>query len=213
MAWYNWFGIFSLAICLAVCLYHVIRLIKLGMPVEYSGRSGSPVSGIVYSFTSAMNPSVKESASLNLPVYIAGIVYHLGTFIAGILFMTVIAGLSPSGYHLLFFAFFLFISALSGTGILIKRLTDKKLLYISLPDDYISNVLVTFFQASGGVFLLLPGSEPVFMISAGLMMLYLPVGKLRHAIYFFAARFHLGFFYGWRNVWPLHKQKVDERSK
>ena len=33
------------------------------------------------------------------------------------------------------------------------------------------------------------------------------VGKLKHVVYFFAARYHLGFFYGWRNVWPPHKTK------
>jgi hypothetical protein len=35
----------------------------------------------------------------------------------------------------------------------------------------------------------------------------MPLGKLRHVVYYFAARYHLGFFYGWRNVWPNHEKK------
>ena len=35
----------------------------------------------------------------------------------------------------------------------------------------------------------------------------MPLGKLRHAVYYFAARYHLGFFYGWRNVWPNKENK------
>ena len=41
-----------------------------------------------------------------------------------------------------------------------------------------------------------------YYITASLLFLYLPVGKLRHVVYYFAARYHLGFFYGWRNSWP-----------
>lgn len=41
-----------------------------------------------------------------------------------------------------------------------------------------------------------------YFITASLLLLYMPVGKLKHAVYFFAARYHLAFFYGRRNVWP-----------
>jgi hypothetical protein len=42
-----------------------------------------------------------------------------------------------------------------------------------------------------------------YFIFAGVLFLYLPSGKLKHSLYFFAARYHLGFFYGWRGIWPL----------
>lgn len=41
-----------------------------------------------------------------------------------------------------------------------------------------------------------------YFITASLLLLYMPIGKLKHAVYFFAARYHLAFFYGRRNVWP-----------
>ena len=45
-----------------------------------------------------------------------------------------------------------------------------------------------------------------YYITASLLFLYLPFGKLKHVVYFFAARYHLGFFYGWRNSWPPSKK-------
>jgi hypothetical protein len=42
----------------------------------------------------------------------------------------------------------------------------------------------------------------LYFIAISLLFLYFPLGKLKHAIYFFAARYQLGFFYGWRGVWP-----------
>ncbi len=196
-----------------LCFYHVIKLLKLGKPVEYSARSGKPLYGIVYSFTAAMNPATKESASLNKPVYFAGVIYHLGTFVALLLFLIYIAGWGTGEIVSRIAAYFLFFSAVFGIAMLLKRITDKVLFLISSFDDYISNILVTFFQVTAGLFLIFPFAEPVFMISAGLLLLYIPLGKLKHAIYFFAARYHIGYFYGWRNVWPERKYEVNGRNK
>jgi hypothetical protein len=52
-----------------------------------------------------------------------------------------------------------------------------------------------------------PGTAELYFIIAAVLWLYFPVGKLRHVVYFFAARYHLGFFFGRRGVWPGHKQQ------
>jgi len=46
-----------------------------------------------------------------------------------------------------------------------------------------------------------------YNITATILFLYLPFGKLKHVVYYFAARYHLGFFYGWRNTWPPRKKE------
>ena len=79
---------------------------------------------------------------------------------------------------------------------------NRELRSLSNPDDYISNLLVDLFQLSTAFVLLSPGDELIYYLSATVLLLYFPLGKLRHAVYFFAARYHLGLFYGWRNVWP-----------
>ncbi len=207
MQWYFWLATASLAICLAGCFYHFIKLIRLGKPKDYSKKSGSPTAGIIYSFTSAMNPANKESAFMHLPTYVAGVIYHIGTFIAIALFFVFLFIKSLNEVITLPLTALMFISAACGIAILFKRLFDKKLKRLSNPDDYISNLLVTAFQVATGIMLLMPQIYPAYLVTVSLLMLYLPVGKLKHAIYFFAARYHIGYFYGWRNVWRTAKIK------
>jgi len=97
------------------------------------------------------------------------------------------------------------ISFSCGIGILIKRLLKKGLRDLSNPDDYLSNLLVTGFQLMTGIVLLWNQAYPAYFILSSLLLLYFPLSKLKHAIYFFAARYHLGFFFGWRGIWPPKK--------
>jgi hypothetical protein len=107
----------------------------------------------------------------------------------------------------------------------------KELLFLSNPDDFISNALVTAFQVATIIFLVnlqisqssnlpipqspnlpIPQSpnppiQLLYYLSFTILMLYLPAGKLRHLIYFFAARYHLGYFFGRRGVWPPENVK------
>ena len=79
-----------------------------------------------------------------------------------------------------------------------------------MPDDFISTGLVTLFLLMTTLNMLFPtvsAVNTIYYISSILLLLYLPLGKLRHVVYYFAARYHLGFFYGWRNVWPNHEKK------
>jgi nitrate reductase gamma subunit len=149
-----------------------------------------------------MSPKIKESAYLHLPTYLAGIVYHIGTFLAIFLFILSLFNIWLSGWMMWIAAAVMLTAGISGLAILIKRISKHELRSLSNPDDYISNVLVTAFQFIGSVALFEPAYLPVYFIVASLLLLYFPMGKLKHAVYFFAARYHLGFFYGWRNVWP-----------
>ena len=42
-------------------------------------------------------------------------------------------------------------------------------------------------------------------LAAAALFFYLPLGKLKHLVYFFAARYQLGIFYGRRGVWPARR--------
>ncbi|MCK5337294.1 MAG: hypothetical protein KAJ50_00735, partial [Bacteroidales bacterium] len=93
-------------------------------------------------------------------------------------------------------------AVLSGIGILVKRITKHELSTLSNADDYISNILVTAFQLLTALAMIDLKAIPAYFIITSLLLLYFPLGKLKHAVYFFAARYHLGYFYGWRGVWP-----------
>ena len=202
MYWYHWIALGSLGFCLANSLVHFLRLIRLGKPRDYSFPTGKIAPSIRYSFTGAMNPLKKESACLHLPTYIAGIIYHLGTFLSIAVFPLIWADVFFPDILIFSIVTCLLISIACGMGILIKRMVKKGLRDLSDPDDYISNLLVTFFQLMTGIVLLWDQLYPVYFILSSLLLIYFPLGKLKHAIYFFAARYHLGFFFGWRGIWP-----------
>lgn len=202
MIWYQWLAIIGLGVCLLSCVYHFFRIIRMGNPPEYAKRAGNIGKAVQYSFTGAMSPKVKESAYLHMPTYMAGIIYHIGTFLAIFMFILALFGIWLNGTALYIAAIIFFISGLCGIGILIKRISKHELRALSNPDDYISNILVTAFQFASGLALLEGSFIPAYYIISALLLLYFPLGKLKHAVYFFAARYHLGYFYGWRGVWP-----------
>lgn len=233
MLWYQWVAVAAFGICVISCLFQFLRIIRLGNPEDFAKSAGNVAGGVKYAFTGAMSPLKKESAFLHLPTYTAGLLYHTGTFLCFALFFLILTGNMPGDGTSAILGGFLFISLVSGTGILLKRIVRKELRALSNPDDFISNILVTLFQFFTllviAIPLLAPAPLPAVLQSYSptvltsyspfiapsyyllftLLMLYLPVGKLRHTVYFFAARYHLGFFYGRRGTWPPKQVKTN----
>ena len=205
MTWYHFLSLIAFVLCVAALTYHLIRLIKLGSPNEYSRQRGNVTAAVAYSFLGAMDPRKKESAYLHLPTYAAGLLFHGGTFISIVLFPFLFANVHIGNILQWSVAGFLTLSMGSGIGILLKRIAIGKIRSLSNPDDYLSNLLVTLFQLATLLMMVQEGFAAYYFISISLLLLYLPVGKLKHALYFFAARYHLGLFYGWRGIWPLRK--------
>ncbi len=208
MYWYQYLSLAALGFCLAACLLYFFRLVRAGMPKDLSKKSGNIARAEMYSFTTAMSPMHKESAYLHLPTYIGGILFHIGTF-ASLLLFVVFFFIEPSAVPtivLYLLAALLAVSGLSGIVLLVKRMTAAKLRALSSPDDYLSNILTTAFQLATVLFLMASTNFALlYYLVAALLFLYIPAGKLRHVVYFFAARYHLGFFYGWRGSWPPTK--------
>jgi hypothetical protein len=200
MSWYIILTLFSFVVCLIVYSFHLFKIISLGKPKDFSEPKGNISTAVIYSFTGGMSPKKKESAYLHLPTYTAGIIYHLGTFLSIILLFFFLFNINFNEKINVIISVFLLISGCCGIGILVKRIAKKELRSLSNTDDYISNVLVTGFQLITALCLII--FSPVYFIFVSILLLYLPVGKLKHSIYFFAARYHLGFFYGRRGVWP-----------
>jgi hypothetical protein len=205
MAWYRSVSLIAFVFCLIGLAFHLIRLIRLGSPTDYSRQRGNVGAGVAYSFVGAMDPRKKESAYLHLPTYAAGLLYHCGTFISLLLFPLLFGDIRITESLRWCVAGFLTLSVGSGTGIFLKRIAVEKIRSLSNPDDYISNFLVTLFQLSTLLVIVRDGYGAFYFVSVSLLFLYLPVGKLKHALYFFAARYHLGLFYGWRGIWPLRR--------
>lgn len=203
----------ALAFCFVMMLAHFVRIVRLGKPKDFSVKSGSVAKGVAYANTVAMMPANKESAYMHLPTYAAGIIYHLGTFLSLLLFVLSLFNLNayyPQWLSLILAACLL-VSGVCGTVLLIKRFVNKNLHSLANPDDYLSNFFTTLLHFATACYLAFAGcccSVPyIYYISVTLLLLYMPFGKLRHVVYYFAARYHLGFFYGWRNVWPPKEEE------
>jgi hypothetical protein len=191
----------------------------LGKPKDLSKKSGNVAKAVVYSNTTAMLPNKKESAYLHLPTYITGIIFHIGSFLTLAIFvfsffdvtwLWIIIPFCIRQWIPLCILCFLLISSSCGLFLFFKRLFSKKIRPLSNLDDYFSTGVVTLFQFVTMLiflfrFFYLPHYFHIiflYYITVSLLFLYLPMGKLRHVVYYFAARYHLGFFYGWRNSWP-----------
>lgn len=201
-----------MGLCVGVCLWHLYRLIRLGKPKDLSEKSGNVAKGELYSFTLAMMPNNKESAYLHIPTFTSGVILHLGTFLSIALFAAFFF-VGPKMFPPWLTwscAACLTVSAICGLALFVKRMASVKLRALSNLDDFISNLLTTAFQILTIFYLLLGARMAIpYYIEVSLLLLYLPIGKLRHVLYFFAARYHLGFFYGRRNAWP--PQKMNKR--
>lgn len=208
MNWYDIFFLASLLVCLSALVYHFLLLVRMGDGTDFATPSGSTGQGILYSFTGAMSPSKKESAFLHLPTYAAGLAFHLGTFLSVFLVFLLLADVVLPAFLALGLAALLMAASACGLAILIKRMVKKGLRKLSNPDDYISNILVTGFQLLTALSLIpLVSIEPLLFVWSGILLLYIPLGKLKHLLYFFSARRQLGLFYGRRGVWPPLKNQ------
>lgn len=216
MEWYIWIVSLSLGICVLYFLILLCKMLGHGKPKDFAQFKGKVSQGVWYANTKAMSPHNKESAYLHLPTYISGLIYHLGTFVS--LLYLIVFLLFKYTETILFFSqplliaigWGLCLSSLCGFGLLIKRALNPNLKKISNLDDYISNLLTSLFQFFLALNFLLILNDIYFTLAASALLLYMPVGKLKHVLYYFFARFHLGYFYGSRGVWPQCKHSSKQ---
>jgi len=204
MYWYHWMALAALLFCKVLFIVRLFGIIQRGAPKDLSKASGSVRKGVCYAYTTAMMPHNKESAHLHVPTFAAGLLFHGGILLSIMAFvwfiLTAIFGWATPEIVPPLLCVSLLGTSFCGVAILAKRLFKRELRAISCADDYISNGITTLFQlATAGYFY---HSQPLpYFAIASLFFLWLPIGKTRHLLYFFAARFHLGFFYGRRKTW------------
>jgi nitrate reductase gamma subunit len=173
-----------------------------------AAKRGDIPPAVLYSLTGAMMPWKKETAALHPVSYALGIGYHAGIFLSFIWLVLMFSGLGLPAQAAAASAVVLALASLCGLALLVKRLITPAMRYFSNPDDYFSNLIATGFVALTAAALVREAMTPALFIYAGILLLYIPVGKLRHALYFALARVYLGLFYGRRGVWPRGDRKT-----
>lgn len=184
-------------------LFQRAKIQAYGQRRLFAAPAGDPKAGVRYAFTKAMSPMAKESVRENLPSYLAGMAYHAGLFTALALLVATLLGfalLSPLTWVV---RALLAAGFLGGVALLLKRVLKAELRGLSHPDDFVANLLTTAFVA-----LALAGPSRLWLMSAILLLLYVPLGKIRHCFFFFGTRAAFGAFFGRRGVFPPGSVRV-----
>jgi hypothetical protein len=173
--------------------------------VDRSVAAGDPARGARYAFTIAMLPRHKETVRLHPLEFALGLALHAGALPAliGALLAAAVPSAGLAFQHALRPLFALALGA--GVVLLARRALSPALRAISIPDDYLAiavtcGLLALAWRAPAGA----------LMVYAGATGLYLPAGKLRHAVFFFAARGDLGRRLGRRGVYPVPRAPGGE---
>ena len=195
------FSIISLSIL-------VLRTFSFGKKHLYAESRSDAKKGVLYAFGRGMLPWEKESSSKHFPSYFAGMLYHAGIFAALFYLLSLIFSLELSRLFISILRFLFFLGFLGGITLLSKRIFLSTMRKISCPDDFAANTIVDLFLIFAFVHTYLARATPIFFLLAIVMFLYIPVGKIRHCVFFFYARILFGLFYGRRGVLPPKTHKI-----
>lgn len=178
--------------CALLLAAQVLRTRSYGRKKLHAPASGDPAAGVRYAFTGAMLPWAKESVRMNPGSYAAGMLYHAGIFAA---FTSLLLPFRTLGALAL-------AGAIAGAVLLGKRILKAHLRGLSNPDDFVSNGLATGFAALAGTAAFVPAAAPARVWGCAALLFYIPLGKIRHCVFFFLSRYHLGAFFGRRGSFP-----------
>jgi len=201
--------VLSAIYCLVALTILVARTFSFGRPPRYAKAQGSVAKGIVYAFGQGLLPWEKESASKHLPTFLAGILYHAGIFAAIFFLIGVLLLIELPDIVILIVRLLSAIGLLSGIGLLVKRSALPYMRFISCLDDYIANILVGLLLLSTILATYYYVVQFAMMTAAITLLLYIPVGKIRHCFFFFYSRILFGKFFGRRGTLPIRQLRIE----
>jgi hypothetical protein len=186
-----WFGA-AMALRTAVVLRRGYRL-ELGL------ARGSPRRGVLYSLTFSMLPWKKDSTRRHPWTYAAGMGMHLGVFLSVLFALGRRLGEWPPALVPVF-GVMAVIGLVSALGLFVKRTSVGYMRPITSPDDYVSNLLVQLYLLGAALTAFSETFVGVWRMSAVLLLLYVPLGKIYHMLLFFVSRTLFGLQFGRRGV-------------
>jgi len=180
---------------------------RRALPADNSPIKGNLSDGIMYAFTTGMAPWAKESTRIHMIAYLRGIGFHIGIFAAiGAVIISPFWGYLPSILSWTLF-WVLTVGAILGVAGGVMRIAEHNLRGLSLPDDHFAVWLTTLFITVTGLALINEAFVVPMYIIAAITFVYVPLGKIRHCLYFFFSRTFFGKFFGRRAVFP-HPEPV-----
>jgi nitrate reductase gamma subunit len=202
---------------LLLCIYGLYRRYagtkKRPLPADRSPLKGSPSAGVQYAFTTGMAPWAKESTRIHSIAYLRGIGFHIGIFAAlAALIISPLWGYLPAP---LVTALMIVASlgAVLGAAGGVMRIAEQDLRGLSTIDDHFAVWIVTAFMVLAALAMWNPAALVPFYIVSAVMLVYIPLGKIRHCLYFFFSRTFFGKFFGRRAVFPHPQATASTRPE
>ncbi|MCX6836162.1 MAG: hypothetical protein NTW07_13745 [candidate division Zixibacteria bacterium] len=187
---------------LVALAWMLVRTGRRGLKPTFATGLGSENKGIVYAFFKGMLPSEKESVRKHLPTFVGGLLYHAGVFAAFTYLGLQIVQVEVWPSALLLIQILMTLGLVCGAALLLKRLVLRKMRVISTPDDFVANILVDLFLVFAISTTIWSTILPVYLVMTMLLLLYVPMGKIRHCVFFFCTRTIFGRLFGRRGVLP-----------
>lgn len=196
----------AVALALAYCVVMLAMLLRqslaFGARPIYAQPNGKASQGVSYAFFTGMLPWKKESVAKHIPTFVAGIFYHVAIAIGFMELLLAVFAPDTSPLPIRLQQLLLGIGLLSGLALLAKRIMLRKMRVISAADDYVANAAVNVFIGAALLSTFSTRFDPVLLIVALALLIYLPLGKIRHCVFFFCSRYFFGAFFGRRGVLP-----------
>jgi hypothetical protein len=161
---------------------------------------GSAGRGIAYALGRGLLPWEKESARRHLATYMAGIVYHTGVFSAGADLTALVVGIMFPPLILFLLRLGMAAGLVSGIGLFAKRAALPFSRALSRFEDYAANLFVDLFLALALAATFDSHTAAPFLALSAILILYIPLGKIRHCLFFFRTRIHFGRLLGRRGI-------------
>jgi len=203
------FGTLVLIKTLALVFLLLIYCVKLAILMKYrlvkeiSQPKGDMQKGIISSLTVNLRPSAMESTRKVLGNWLEFLVFHVGILIAIVTSFAIpyFPQILEPGVVALFMVL-MGLGFAAGVIRTIKRFTKPELKIISSLDDYFSIFMITVFLLLGTISL--TGhreSIVIFLAVTAFLLVYVPLSKVSHYLYWPFARFFMGKHFGRRGIY------------
>lgn len=191
--------------------YYFYRFYRYYRPKTLAKPRGHPQKGQLYSLTIGLLPWEKESTRQHWLIYLVGVLYHLAIAGGFVHLFARLFGLAKLSNPIIIF--FLFMGTGCGLSLFFRRWFNPALRQLSWPDDYLANLLVNLFLLTAALSVWRENNLKIFfLISLGLMV-YLPLGKIRHCLFFIPSRLIFGRYYGLRGLMPPPGKKFFKNKR
>jgi hypothetical protein len=169
---------------------------------DYSRPAGSAARGVWYNFTTGMLPWNKETARLHAAEFALGMVLHAGVLLSLASVIALLVAPTAGAWLLATLWPINLLSLAAGIGLLARRIGSRLLRTVSVLDDYLAIVATCGLLVLAVTFAFTTRSPVPLLAYSAVLFAYLPLGKLRHAVFFFVARADHGRRLGYRGVYP-----------